>query len=127
MTPGKPISWTLGFFKGRTFVLYRDFEGELSKGAGLRKREGMGVGVCSDVSDSLRPHGLRPTRLLCPWNFPGKNTGVGCHFLLQGIFLTKGLNLGLLHWQAGSLPLAIPGKPLGVGEVINMPDIWQGE
>ena len=69
----------------------------------------MGVGVCSDVSDSLRPHGLRPTRLLCPWNFPGKNTGVGCHFLLQGIFLTKGLNLGLLHWQAGSLP----AEPLG--------------
>ena len=81
----------------------------------------MGVGVCSGVSDSLRPRGLQPTRLLCPWNFPGKNTGVGCHFLLQGIFLTQGSNLGLLHWQAGSLPLAIPGKPLRVGEVIN---IW---
>ena len=36
----------------------------------------------------LKPHGLQPTRLLCPWDFPGKNTGVGCHFLLQGIFLT---------------------------------------
>ena len=36
-------------------------------------------------------------RLLCPWDFPGKNTGVGCHFLLQGIFPTKGLNLDLLH------------------------------
>ena len=34
------------------------------------------------VSDSSRPHGLYPTRLLCPWNFPGKSTGVGCHFLL---------------------------------------------
>ena len=34
---------------------------------------------------------------LSPWNFPGKNTGVGCHFLLQGIFPTQGLNLGLLH------------------------------
>ena len=33
----------------------------------------------------------------CPWDFPGKNTGVGCHFLLQEIFLTQGLNLGLLH------------------------------
>ena len=32
----------------------------------------------------MQPHGLEPTRLLCPWNFPGKNTGVGCHFLLQG-------------------------------------------
>ena len=38
-----------------------------------------------------------PTRLLCPWNFPGKNTGVGCHFLLQWIFTTQGLNPGLLH------------------------------
>ena len=36
-------------------------------------------------------------RFLCPWDFPGKNTGVGCHFLLQGIFLTQGFNLGLLH------------------------------
>ena len=44
--------------------------------------------VCSVVSSSLRPNGLWPTRLLCPWNFPGKNTGVGCHFLLQGIFPT---------------------------------------
>ena len=46
---------------------------------------------------TLRPHGLSPTRLLHPWNFPGKNTGVGCHFLLQGIFLTQGLNPGLPH------------------------------
>ena len=37
----------------------------------------------SVVSDSLRPHGLWPTRFLCPWDFPGKNTGVGCHFLLH--------------------------------------------
>ena len=46
---------------------------------------------------------------------PGKNTGVDGHALLQGIFLTQGSNpgslLGLLHWQAGSLPLAPPGKP----------------
>ena len=44
---------------------------------------------------------------------PGKNTGVGCHFLLQGIILTQGLNpclLHLLHWQASSLPLALPIK-----------------
>ena len=37
----------------------------------------------SVVSDSVRPHGLNPTRLPCPWDSPGKNTGVGCHFLLQ--------------------------------------------
>ena len=40
--------------------------------------------------------GLCPSRLLCPWNFPGKNTGVGCHFLLQGIIPTQGSNLSLL-------------------------------
>ena len=39
--------------------------------------------VASVMSDSVRPHGLQPTRLLCPWDSPGKNTGVGCHFLLQ--------------------------------------------
>ena len=37
----------------------------------------------SVMSDSLRPHGLQPTRILCPWDFPGKSTGVGCHCLLQ--------------------------------------------
>ena len=49
-----------------------------------------------------------PTRLICPWNFPGKHTGVGCHFLLQGIFPTQVLNLCLLyllHWQVDSLQL----------------------
>ena len=40
----------------------------------------------SVVSDSLRSYGLQPTRLLCPWDSPGKNTGVGCHALLQGMF-----------------------------------------
>ena len=47
--------------------------------------------ACSVMSDSLRPHGLQPTRLLCPWNFPGENTGGVCHFLLQRIFLAQGL------------------------------------
>ena len=37
----------------------------------------------SVVSNAVRPHGLQPTRLLCPWDFPGKSTGVGCHCLLQ--------------------------------------------
>ena len=51
-------------------------------------------------------------RLLCLWDFPGKNTGVGCHFLLQGIFLTQRLNLCLLHWQADSLPLSHLRSPI---------------
>ena len=51
----------------------------------------------SVVSDSSRPHGLQPTRLLRPWDFPGKSTRVDCHFLLQGIFPTQRLNSGLPH------------------------------
>ena len=49
----------------------------------------------SVMSNSLQPHGLGPTRLLGPWDFLGKSIEVGCPFLLQGIFLTQGLNLGL--------------------------------
>ena len=110
------------------------------------------------MSNSLLPNRLQPTRLLCPRDCPGKNTGVGCHFLLQcmkvkvkscptlsnpmdcnlpgssvhgilqarilqlvarsllqGIFPTQGSNphlLCLLRWQAGSLPLVPPGKPV---------------
>ena len=54
-----------------------------------------------------------PPLWICPWDSPAKDTGVGCHVLLQGIFPTEGLNpclLCLLHWQAGSLPLAPLGK-----------------
>ena len=56
----------------------------------------------------------RQARLFCPWDSPGKNTGVGCHALLQGIFPNQGSNLHLLcllPWQAASLPSAPPGKP----------------
>ena len=58
------------------------------------------------------PHGLQPARLLCPC----KNTGVGCHFLLQGVFLIQGLNPCLLHWQERFvffflLTTEPPGKP----------------
>ena len=49
------------------------------------------------MSDSLWPHVVWPTRLLCPWDSPGKNTGVGCHSFIRGIFPTQRLNLGLLY------------------------------
>ena len=49
----------------------------------------------------LWPHGLYPARLLCPWDSPGKNTGVGSHSLLQGIFLTQGSNPGLSFIASG--------------------------
>ena len=67
----------------------------------------------SHVQLFVTPRTVAP-RLLCPRDSPGKNTGVGCHALVQGIFLTQGLNqrlLCLLHRQAGSLQLAPPGKP----------------
>ena len=73
---------------------------------------------CSVMSDSLGLHGLQPTRFLCPWNFPGKNTGIGSHSLLQGIFPTQGSNSGLL--QADSLPFDLSGKPLVDGRNSQM-------
>ena len=62
----------------------------------------------------MTPWTKESTRLLCPWSFSGKNTGVGCHFPLQGSFPTQGPNLHLLHLrhrQAGSPPPAPPRKP----------------
>ena len=72
---------------------------------------------CCCVVSKLCPtflwsHGLQPTRLLCLWDFPGKNAEVGCHFLLQGIFLIQRLNSHLLHWQVDSLSLSHRGSPL---------------
>ena len=73
-----------------------------------------------------------------PWNFPGHNTGVGLHFLLQGIFLTQGSNLHLLpllHWQGDSLPLFPCGYLLGLlliagfagGSVVKNPPANAGD
>ena len=67
--------------------------------------------LCSVLSNSLRPHGLQPIRLLCPWDSPGKNTGLVCHFLLQGIFPTQGSNLGLLHCRQILYCLSHQGSP----------------
>ena len=67
--------------------------------------------VTSVMFNSVQPYGLQAARLLCPWDSLGKSTRVGCHALLQGIFLTQGSNLSLLclwHWQVGSFPLASP-------------------
>ena len=67
--------------------------------------------LCPTLCDSMdcSPPGAYP------WHFPDRNTGVGCHFLPQGIFLTQGLNLHLLHWQVDSLPLSHRGSPLLYG------------
>ena len=65
----------------------------------------------SVMFNSLLPHGLWPSRLLSPWNSPGKNTGVRCHSLLQGIFPTQGWNLGLLHCRQILYHLNHQGSP----------------
>ena len=79
-----------------------------------------------DCSQSSSVTSQPITRLLCPWDPPGKNTGVSCHFLLQGIFPTQGSNphlLCLLHWQVDSLPLAPPGKPKDLIAIFKQPSI----
>ena len=63
---------------------------------------------------SLQPHGLWPTRLLSPWNSPGKDTGVGSHSRLQG-FPTQGLNSGLLHYRQVLYHLSLQGSPSPTG------------
>ena len=71
--------------------------------------------VTQSNCNSLQCSGLQPARFLCPWDFPGKNTGVGCHALPQGMIPNQQLNpclLCLLHWQAGSFTTEPPGKPL---------------
>ena len=90
--------WCGSFFKSFYWICYNIY-----------------IWMCSVMFDSLRPHGLKPIRLLHLWDFPGKNTGMGCHFLLQGIFQIQGSNLRFLchlHWQMGSLPLHHLGKHL---------------
>ena len=74
---------------------YSKFSNQKFSALETRKAVCMCVLSCSVVSDSLQP--LQPPRLLCSWDYLGKNTGVSCHFLLQEIFLTQGLNLHLLQ------------------------------
>ena len=87
----------------------------------LKKHSCLVVRLCSTFCG---PHGLQPTWLLCPWNYPGKNTGVSCHFLLQRIFPTQSSNpclMCLLHWQTGSLPLSQLGKPKQALDFLSSP------
>ena len=65
----------------------------------------------SAVSDSSQPHGWQPSRLLSPWDSPGKTTGVSCHFLLQGVSPTQESNPGLLHGRQVLYHLSHRGSP----------------
>ena len=64
------------------------------------------------MSNTVQPHELQSTRLICPWNSPGKNTRVGCLSILQGIFLTQGSNPARSPaLQADSLQCVSQGSP----------------
>ena len=92
---------------------------EMSKGTCVLNHEGDEDAVCNwylwwwfsrpVVSDSLPPWTVAP-QVPLSMDFPGKNTGVGCHFLLQGIFPTQVSKLDLLHWQVNSLSLSYQGS-----------------
>ena len=62
---------------------------------------------------------MEPTRLLHPWDFPGKSTGVGCHFLPQGIFLTQGSNPDLPHCRQTLYHLSYQGSPAHKGKALT--------
>ena len=113
---GKKEKWSLySFISPLRFPVYL-WKGQL-KGCIFREPFGnwsKWVSVSrSAVPNSLQPHGLQITRLLCPWNFPGNDIGVGCHFLLQGIFPTQGLNPGLLNCRQILYRLSFKGSPFG--------------
>ena len=76
---------------------------------------------CSVKSNSLQSHGLQPARLLCSWDFPGKKTGVGCHFLLQRIFPMQGLNPHILHCRQICYCLSYQGSLRRVSQ-----GLWKG-
>ena len=98
-----------GFCKTYSFFSVR-------RGKPLQNFEWMS-GMCLVAQACLtleNPLGCSRSRLLCSWDFPGKNTEVGCHFLLQGIFPTQGLNpylLCLLHWRQILYPWSHQGTP----------------
>ena len=84
------------------------------------------------MSHSLLPHGLEPTRLLCPWNFPGKNTGVGLPLPTSGDLPNPGIkptSLASPVWAGGFSTTAPPGKPLQYSWIISttsgLSDVWR--
>ena len=94
MTTGKTIALIRWTFVGKVISLLFIMLSSFVKAFLPRHTSSVSHSV---VSNSLQPHGLWPTRLLCPWDSLGKNIGVDCHSLLQRLFLTQGLNSGLLH------------------------------
>ena len=84
----------------------------------INKADRSGIDIFFVVIKSLsciwlfcNPMYCNPPSSFCPWSFLGKNTGMGCHFLLQGVFLTQVLNPRLLYWQVDSLPVSHQASP----------------
>ena len=93
-----PRSWThVSCIAGRVFTV------SATRGA---------QGSLHSVRDAVAvSHGLQPTRLLCPWDSPGRNTGVGCH-VLQGNLPSPGIKPGLLHCRWILYQLNYQGNPV---------------
>ena len=96
-SPHSPSSWASGILpstQGQAFLL------TLFTEASKQRRQALPPQVMCEhsvESDPLRPRGLQPATLLCPWDSPGRNTRAGCHSLPWGIFLTQGSNPHLLR------------------------------
>ena len=85
------------------------------------KPKNTGVG---SLSHSLRPHGLQPARLLCPWGFSRRNIGEGCHAQPTGDLPNPRIKLGSHALQADSLPAELPGKPWFLS-ALNYMETWR--
>ena len=103
---GEKMETVISFiFLGSKTTVDSDCSHEIKTLAPWKKSYNKAAAAAAAKSLQLCPTLCDPSRLPRPWDSPGKNTGVGCHALLQGIFLTQELNLSLLcllHWQEDS-------------------------
>ena len=102
------------------------------EGVGGREQTELRKSNSLNQLEDLEAHLQTSLQILCPWDSPGKNTGVGCHFLLQGIFPTQGSNLDLLHCRQILYPLSqiiILPKAIYIFSVldIKIPKVFSGE
>ena len=99
-------------FLGSKIIAHGDCSHEIKRRLLLRIKAitNLKESEVSQLCLTLQHHGLQPATLLCPWDFPGKNTGMGCHFLLQWFFPTQGSNPGLPHCRQTPYHLSHQGS-----------------
>ena len=97
----KAINWILTNKKFSSELKGQTDQGHKGFMSRVQKKKSSNICCCCLFTKSCLTlcHPVEPARLLCPWNFPDKNTGVGCHLLLQGIVPTQGSNPHLLLWR----------------------------